>query len=251
MILGLRAEITYQIAVAGLNRVGIGNRITLTIQTAPAEPPSAPQELRLRSVTVNTIGVSWKPPNIDGGDPVTAYTISWDVNTPVSDASTTVSIAASENDYKITGLLPNRLYYIVVAAVNGRGPGVGSTPLEARTLELTGVGAQAIEAQAIAAGARHTCVLTNGAVKCWGFRTLVANWAMATFADSKLRVQVDGLTTNVVAIATGKVSTLVPSSERCGEVLGNGMIFGELGNGLSGFVEGDITHSSSTPQRSH
>ena len=124
VIPGLRPETTYQIAVAGVNRVGIGNRSTLTIQTAQAELPSAPQELRLGGVTTNTLEVRWRRPNFEGGDPVTTYTISWDVSTPVSGVSTAVSIAASANDneiYEITGLLPNRLYYIVVTAANSRG----------------------------------------------------------------------------------------------------------------------------------
>ena len=89
VIPGLRPETSYQIAVAGVNRVGIGNRSTLTIQTAQEElPPSAPQALRPAIVTPNTIVVSWERPNFDGGDPVTTYTISWDVSTPVSGVST-------------------------------------------------------------------------------------------------------------------------------------------------------------------
>ena len=124
VISGLRAETNYQIAVAGVNRAGIGNRSMLTIQTDQAGSPSAPQELRFDGATTNTIVVSWKSPNIDGGAPVTAYTISWADNTPGSGASTTVSIAASANDneiYKITGLLSNRFYHIVVTPVNSFG----------------------------------------------------------------------------------------------------------------------------------
>ena len=242
----LRPETAYQIAVAGVNRVGIGNRSTLTIQTDQAEPPSAPQALRPANVRTNTLVVRWGRPNFDGGDPVTTYTISW-ADTSVSDASTTVSIAASENDYKITGLLPNRLYYIVVTAANSRGSGVPSTPLEARTLGLTGVGAQAMEAQAIAAGISHTCVLTNGAMKCWGFNRY-GQLGDATEVDSKIRVQVDGLTMNVVAIAAGSLHTcaIVNGAAKCWGLND----FGQLGNGLSGSVEGDITHSSSTPKKS-
>ena len=123
----------------------------------------APTQLRPVAVTANSIEVRWNPPILAADVlAITNYRVSWDVNTPVSDASTTVFIAASENDYKITGLLPNRLYYIVVTAANSRGSGVPSTPLEARTLGLAGVEAQAIEAQSIAAGGNHTCVLING-----------------------------------------------------------------------------------------
>ena len=123
----LRAETTYQIAVAGVNRIGIGNRSTLTLQTGQVEfPPSAPQNLRLDGVTTDTIVVSWERPNFDGGE-LTTYTISWDVSIPIIGVSTAVSIAASENDYKITGLLPNRFYHIVVTAANSRGPGAGAS----------------------------------------------------------------------------------------------------------------------------
>ena len=259
---GLRAETSYQIAVAGVNRAGIGSRTTLTIQTAQAELlPSAPQNLGIDGATTNTLVVSWEPPNFDGGE-LTTYTISWDVSTPIVGVSTAVSIAASENDYEITGLLPNRLYYIVVTAANSIGPGVGAsiTPQTAallpvpplvmvptgedvmldqlkisweassrgsdgaeitgyivywtafgRTLELrstvnapitsyvitgldvktryhitvaavnrSGVGRRstlleartlglaAMEAQAIAAGVRHSCAVYNDAARCWG-----------------------------------------------------------------------------------
>ena len=138
VVSGLRPETAYQIAVAGVNRVGIGNRSTLTIQTAQVELPLAPQALRLADVMTNTLVVSWERSNFDGGDPVTTYTISWDVSTPVSGVSTAVSIAASENGneiYEITGLLPNRLYYIVVTAANSRGSGAGSS-ITAQTAAL-------------------------------------------------------------------------------------------------------------------
>ena len=137
VIPGLRAETTYQIAVAAVNRSGVGSRSMLTIQTAQIAPPSAPQALRPANVTPNTIVVSWERPNFDGGE-LTTYTISWDVSTPVSGVSTTVSIAASENGneiYEITGLLPNRLYYIVVTAANSRGSGAGSS-ITAQTAAL-------------------------------------------------------------------------------------------------------------------
>ena len=47
VISGLRPETSYQIAVAGVNRVDIGNRAMLTIQTASPELPSAPTQLNL------------------------------------------------------------------------------------------------------------------------------------------------------------------------------------------------------------
>ena len=115
----------------------------------------APTQLRSVAVTAQSIEVRWNPPILAADVlAITNYRVSWDVNTPVSDASTTVFIAASENDYKITELLPNRLYYIVVTAANSHGFGVDSTPFVVRTLRLAGVGAQAIEAQSITTGGR-------------------------------------------------------------------------------------------------
>ena len=54
-----------------------------------------------------------------------------------------------------------------------------------------------------------------------------------TFADSKIRVQVDGLTTNVVAISAGRAHTCAIASGAA-KCWGGRNDFGELGRGFAG-----------------
>ena len=132
VVSGLRAETTYQIAVAGVNRGGTGNRTTLTIQTDQAELPSPPQALKLDSTMTNTIAVSWKPPNIDGGAAITTYTISWSA-VGDGDDSGTDDVLVSTTSYVVSGLRPQTCYQIAVAAVNRVGRGSFSQMLPFRT----------------------------------------------------------------------------------------------------------------------
>ena len=102
-----------------------------------------------------------------------------------------------------------------------------ATSLHAQTPSTLNV----LAAESITAGARHTCVLTNGAAKCWG-RNSAGQLGDGTFADSQIRVQVDGLTTNVEAIAAGAAHTcaIANGAAKCW----GGNDFGELGRGFVG-----------------
>ena len=162
VISGLRPETIYQIAVAGVNRAGIGNRTTLTIQTASPELPSAPTQLNLGAVTTKSIAVAWDVPESIFAVETTGYIVYWTAFGRTLEFSRTVNV--STTSYVIRGLDVKTRYHITVAAVNSYGrPGARSTPLVGRTLGLA-----AMEAQVIAAGNAYSCALYNDAAWCWG-----------------------------------------------------------------------------------
>ena len=88
----------------------------------------------------------------------------------------------------------------------------------------------ALAAESITAGISHTCVLINGAGKCWG-ANFFGQLGDGTFAGSQIRRQVVGLTTNVVAISAGGGHTCAIRNGAAKCWGGNG--FGVLGRGFS------------------
>jgi alpha-tubulin suppressor-like RCC1 family protein len=87
--------------------------------------------------------------------------------------------------------------------------GNGTTGLEPRPVDVTGIGSVA----QISAGAVHTCAVTTaGAAMCWGFN----HWGQlgnASIEDSSSPVQVSGLTSGVRSIDAGAYHTCAVSDE--------------------------------------
>lgn len=86
--------------------------------------------------------------------------------------------------------------------------------------------------KAIAAGGRHACALTpSGRVKCWGDSSTLGDGSSTMSATP---VNVISLTSDIVAIAAGDSHTCALTSSGGAKCWGSN-VFGELGNGITGW----------------
>ena len=187
---------SYQIAVAAVNSAGLTGPRSEIFSSILSPPP---RDLTLEDVTTKSIGISWRLPVSVDGMGITEYTIYWNAFGRSIAAESMTTVPAMQTNYTITGLDVKTRYHIIVAAGNhlSERSGARSTPLVGRTLGLA-----AMEAQAIAAGDRHSCVVYNDAAWCWGFdgRGQLGN-GMA--GSSTIAQQVVGLNDGITAIADG------------------------------------------------
>jgi hypothetical protein len=91
--------------------------------TAWTSAPDAPANVTATSVVSGTAVVSWAPPDSDGGNPISDYTVTaYDVSTtsngPVADTNDGSTTSAT-----LSGLTPGDVYVFEVVAVNSQGPG--------------------------------------------------------------------------------------------------------------------------------
>ncbi len=105
--------------------------------------------------------------------------------------------------------------------------GDGSNNTIAVPVDVSGLASGVV---AIAAGANHTCALTNGGgVKCWGLNTN-GQLGNASNSDSNIPVNVNGLLNGVSGIGAGGAHTCSQLSAGGGKCWGSNT-GGQLGNG--------------------
>ena len=101
--------------------------------------------------------------------------------------------------------------------------------------------------QAIAAGALHTCALTNkGGVKCWGGNTSGQLGNGTTSIENRTPVDVDGLQSDVVAVAAGAQHTCALTGGGQAKCWGNNY-YGQLGDGTRTLRSAPVVVDGLTP----
>jgi len=121
---GLLDNITCFYKVQARNANGYGPNST-DISAITANIPSAP--LNLTATPGNgLVHIGWIPPSINGGSPITSYTIFKGTS---SGKETFFETLGNVTYCSITGLINFQKYYFVIAAVNAIGTGANSTEI--------------------------------------------------------------------------------------------------------------------------
>jgi len=119
---------------SGKYKVVLKNKIGSSESTFNLEvtgPPAAPQgPLEIGEVTENSVSLSWRPPNDDGGNKVTHYVVERRDISQGEDAWIEVTASCKDNNFNVTGLTKDNAYEFRVMAVNDNGQ---SKPLVSET----------------------------------------------------------------------------------------------------------------------
>ena len=132
---GLTPGTTYTFTVQASNPNGSGPVSAPSNPVTPpaSSPPSPPTAVSAIPATKQAL-VSWKASALEGGSPITGYTVTPYIG---STAQTPVSVGASTTSTTVTGLTNGTSYTFKVAATNAVGTGEKSQPSSAVTPEDT------------------------------------------------------------------------------------------------------------------
>jgi hypothetical protein len=186
---GLVNGTTYLFRVSAINAAGVGAVSVGSNAVVPAGPAAAPLQVRATTGT-GSIALSWIPPVVTGGLPITSYVVRWSSNGGTTwQSANTGGPAAS---YRIVGLNGGLTYTVQVAAVTGAGQGAWSTML-APPSAVRGIGVQSL------AGGRVRLAWTppasNGGSPINGYRI----WISANGRPwTALQINRTGSTTTVI-----------------------------------------------------
>ena len=127
-ITGLTDGTAYTFAVTATTDAGTGPASSLSAPVTPATVPSAP--LAVNGVAGDgQVVLSWTPPPQDGGDPVTAYSVTPYIGFIAQPVTAFTSPLTTET---ITGLTDGTAYTFAVTATTDRGARTGLEPLGPR-----------------------------------------------------------------------------------------------------------------------
>ena len=119
----LQAASSYNLRVASVNINGVSSYNSVVATTFSA--PSAPFALTSTIIDVNSITLSWSPPTLNGGSPVTDYLIDYSLDGGSNWLSYSDSITSATSSV-VNGLTPLAAYSFRVKAVNKVGTSVPS-----------------------------------------------------------------------------------------------------------------------------
>lgn len=93
--------------------------------------PSQPSNLQCIDVTATSVILSWEKP-LHSGENIISYEIYWN-DTFTTDFESHRSVEADIDRYSLSGLYPNTLYHVWLAAKSKTGEGASTPPLPIRT----------------------------------------------------------------------------------------------------------------------
>lgn len=100
---------------------GVGEPKTITVSVKVLDTPSACNKLIVKNVTRGKLTLSWEPPLIDGGSPITNYIV--EKKDAKLKAFTVVTNECANTTYKVAGLADEISYFFRVSAENEYGVG--------------------------------------------------------------------------------------------------------------------------------
>jgi hypothetical protein len=130
-VTGLTNGTTYTFTVAAINAIGAGPESTATPTLTPVAPtaPDAPTGVS-GTPRDSAVVLGWTGPASDGGSAITGYQVTPFIN---GAAQTPILTSSTSTSYTVGGLSNGTAYTFAVAAINGVGTGVASSPSAAVT----------------------------------------------------------------------------------------------------------------------
>ncbi len=119
--------------VSAINEAGAGAVSNIASATTDATPPGVPTSLTARPQGTDRINLSWSPPSIDGGSPVTGYRIEASDDGGVRWVTLIADTRSVRTLHSDTGLQPATTRHYRVSAVNAAGTGEPSSTANATT----------------------------------------------------------------------------------------------------------------------
>jgi hypothetical protein len=129
IITGLTNGTAHSITLAAVNSLGESPTGDWSASTVtPQGPPSAPTGATGASPTIGAVGLSWAPPENDGGQPITGYRaqIFFDAEATEPLPGSPVELHPDTTAHSWTGLTEGATYYLRVTAVNALGEGAAT-----------------------------------------------------------------------------------------------------------------------------
>ena len=139
---GLISNTKYQLKVAAINSVGVGEYsypvmdTTLPAPFAPTGSSTSPQQLLVRGATTDQITLQWDAPADDGGAAITSYLVGMRL-AGTTDPYGTTDTGTTGTLFTTLSLPAKTRFEFFVSAVNTDGPGLLAGPVEEATLPIT------------------------------------------------------------------------------------------------------------------
>ena len=239
---GLAPDSTRHYRVAAMNEMGAGAWSNVAWATTdPALTPGAVIDLSALAEGQTLINLNWKPPEYDGGSPITGYRIEVSQDAGNRWADLESDTGSTGTTYSHTGLTPDSTRHYRVSAINEVGAGAWSNVARATTGAVLTPGA-ALDLTAMADGQTIINLDWNppdydGGLPVRGYRIEVSRDAGTSWAD----LDSDTGTTGTTYAHTG----LAPASTRHYRV----SAVNEVGAGEASNVADATTDPARAPAR--